>query len=471
MKTAVKGRRSFAFVACCLALVSAFVIRSSVAVSARTPQEQASRVESRQAVALCGGEPCAAVLRGGLAFLDRRLTGLDGNGRACADCHMPTDHFQLSPASAEARFRLLSLFRRFKPDADDPLFRPVDADDFRVNGENAHDFSNLRQNGLIRIPFKLPAKIRLIDPVTNQPSKETEVEVWRMVPTVNDVKLTGDDGENPWPRTPNTTGGYQLDARFADLQEQALGALTTHAQVKNMPPQRMLNDLASFQRVLFTNGRVRELSDAISSNALPLPDPDPRLNELETQGKVVFERACSVCHGGPRQSTTPFPIVRFHDILTQCPRPPQNPLFAFKPCPTRLARNVRTYEIELSAPTPLPTGEVLPVGTKIRRTSSDPGRALTTGWVGGPAPPFDDWNKFDVPALRGIGNTAPYFHNNSADTLEEVVDHYIELFKFIKAVSPPGLPPPPVASTDGKNFDRQPKPEERAALLAYLRKL
>ena len=70
---------------------------------------------------------------------------------------------------------------------------------------------------------------------------------------------------------PNTTGGYQLDARFVDLQEQALGALTTHAQVKNMPPQRLLNDLASFQRVLFTNGRVRELSDAISSNTFPCP--------------------------------------------------------------------------------------------------------------------------------------------------------------------------------------------------------
>ena len=110
------------------------------------------------------------------------------------------------------------------------------------------------------------------------------------------------------------------------------------------------------------------------------------------------------------------------------------------------------------------------VPLKVPRTSSDPGRALLTGFVGG-APPFDDWNKFDVPGLRGIRNTAPYFHNNSADTLEEVVDHYIELFKFIKAVSPPFLPAPPVASTDGVNFDRKPTPEERAALLAYLRKL
>jgi len=470
MMTTVDGRRRIFLIFCCMALVSALVIKSSTDLAARS-QEPVSGAGSGERVADCGGEPCDAVLRGGLAFLDRRLRGLSGNGRSCADCHMPTDHFQLSPASVDKRFRLLSLLRRFNPDADDPLFRPVDADDFRRNGADASDFSNLRQNGLIRIPFTLPPNIRLIDPATNLPSSETEVDVWRMVPTVNDVKLTGDDFVNPWFRGPNPTGGYQLDGRFADLEEQALRAFEAHAQVQNMPPQRLLDDLASFQRVLFTNHRVRALSDAISEGTFPLPDPDPSLDELETQGKGVFGRACSVCHGGPGQSTTPFPIVRYHDILTQCPRPPQTPLFAFKPCPTRLARNARTYEIEVSAPTTLPAGVVLPAGTKIRRTSSDPGRALITGWVGGPAPPFDDWNKFDVPGLRGIRNTAPYFHNNSADTLEEVVDHYIELFKFIKAVTPPGVPPPPVASTNGKDFDRIPLPDERAALLAYLRKL
>ncbi len=467
MMTAVVGRRRLFLIFCCIALVSAFVIRSSADLAARSPQEQASRA-GLERIADCGGEPCDAVLRGRLAFLDRRLTGLDGNGRACADCHMPTDHFQLSPASVEARFRLLQLLQRFNPNADDPLFRPIDADDFRVNGENAHDFSNLRQNGLIRVTLPLPlnGKIRLIDPLTNLPSAETEVDVWRMVPTVNDVKLTGFDGENAWPRGPNPMGGYQLDARFGTLQEQAHGALVAHAQIQNPPPDQLLDDLASFQRVLFTNNRVRALSDAISEGTFPLPDPDPRLNELEQQGKVVFERACTICHGGPRQSTspsTPVPVVRYHDILTQCPRPPG---FGFKPCPERLARNVRTYEITLSIPPVGPVG----VPLKMRRTSSDPGRALQTGFVGG-APPFDDWNKLDVPGLRGIRNTAPYFHNNSADTLEEVVDHYITLFRFIQIVSPQGQPAPPVVSTDGVAFDRIPKPEERAALLAYLRKL
>src|SRR5262245_58343432 len=88
-------------------------------------------VASVQQAPDCDGEPCDAVIRGALAFFDRRLRDLNANGRSCADCHMATDHFQLSPANVEARFRLLQWRRRWDPDADDPLFRPIDADDFR----------------------------------------------------------------------------------------------------------------------------------------------------------------------------------------------------------------------------------------------------------------------------------------------------------------------------------------------------
>ena len=132
--------------------------------------------------------------------------------------------------------------------------------------------------------------------------------------------------------------------------------------------------------------------------------------------------------------------------------------FNFRPCPTRLARNARTYEITLSN------------GSTIRRTTSDPGRALLTGFAALGPPAADDWNKLDTPGLRGIRNTAPYFHNNSADTLEDVVDHYFEFFKRVRVIAPPGVVLP-VLSTDGVHFDRAPLPEERAALLAYLRKL
>jgi cytochrome c peroxidase len=379
---------------------------------------------------------------------------------------MPADNFQLSPAHAEARFQSLQQRRERDPDADDPLFRPIDADDFRSNGQNAGDFSNLRQNGLVRITFPLPANMRLVDADTGLTTGDTFVDVWRMVPTVNDVMLTGPGDDNRWFRGPNDRGGYQLDGRAATLQEQAAGALLDHAQLLAPPPHRILDDLASFQNVLFTNPRVRALADAVFSGQLVVPDPDPPLDDLEQHGKAVFERACAQCHGGPSQSNAQPPVIRFHDIASQCPRPidTRDPTvvtparFEFAACPPRLERNARTYEITLAN------------GATIRRISSDPGRALLTGFVGGPAPQ-DDWNKFDMPGLRGISRTAPYFHNNSAGTLAEVVDHYAEFFKRVR-VNVPGNPIPAILTTDGLSVDRPLRSaEERAALLAYLRKL
>ena len=61
----------------------------------------------------CSGEPCAAVLRGLVAFFDRDLRGLDGNGRSCADCHMVTEQFRLTPSAVEARFQRLQKRRRY----------------------------------------------------------------------------------------------------------------------------------------------------------------------------------------------------------------------------------------------------------------------------------------------------------------------------------------------------------------------
>jgi len=361
----------------------------------------------------------------------------------------------------EARYQSLQFRRQFDKNADDPLFRPIDADDFRIRGASASDFKTLRGAGLVRITLPLPPNVKLIDPATNQPSAETFVDVWRAVPSVNNVALTGPDGQVFVARGPNPGGGYQLDARIGTLQDQALGAFTNHAQVQKTPTQQTLDDLAAFQLTLFSSPGVAALAKALAAGITPLPDPDPALTPLEQQGKAVYTRACAQCHGGPGLSTTARPLVaRFAEIFTACPRPVDTvspPRFAFQARPDGVADKVRTYEFTLAN------------GAKIRRASSDPGRALLTGFVGGP-PPLDDWNKLDVPGLHGIGQTAPYFHNNSAASLESVVDHYVQLFKEIEAASPPGVVPP-VASTDGVHFDRIPKTEEREALVAYLRKL
>ena len=218
--------KSFSMLTMVALTVSAFTASAAAAGSPESHQ---------YSVYICGGEPCDAVIRGSFAFSDRHLHGLKGNGRACADCHMPQDQFQLSPASVEARFRTLEWRRLWNPRADDPLFRPIDADDFRTNGAQANDFSNLRQNGLIRVVMPLPSNVKLIDPLSGQPSAETSVDIWRSVPTVNDVKLTGPNSTISWPRGPNPGGGFQLDARLGTLQEQALGALRNHAEIQNAP--------------------------------------------------------------------------------------------------------------------------------------------------------------------------------------------------------------------------------------------
>ena len=61
--------------------------------------------------------------------------------------------------------------------------------------------------------------------------------------------------------------------------------------------------------------------------------------------------------------------------------------------------------------------------------SPDPGRALITGIT-------DDLqlanlNAFKISPLRGIRVTAPYFHDNSAKTLEDVAKHYALFFNVV----------------------------------------
>ncbi|MGZ5442451.1 MAG: hypothetical protein ACXW5U_19205 [Thermoanaerobaculia bacterium] len=417
----------------------------------------------------CNDRPCDGVARGRVAFHDRNLSQLAGNGRSCADCHMPEERFQLSPAAAQARFTALQAERAHNPNADDPLFRPVDADDFRENGNGASDFSNLVQNGLVRVTMPLPPNVRVVDPVTRQPTSETSVDLWRAVMPVLNVAITGADGALPiWPpgaprvplagqdpNGPNRQGGYQHDARFGTLQEQARGALLAHAEISGEPPARMLDDLATFQKTLFSSPGVEVLARAILEGATPLPDPDPELNVLEQQGKIVFTRACGQCHGGTLhpgtstpEATIVRPIVRYHNIQTACPRPATD---GYAPCPERLGRNALTYRITLAN------------GAFQFVTTSDPGRLLLTGQ---PA----DLGVMDTTQLRGIGGTAPYFHNNSAATLEEVLDHYDAFFRRVARLNPaPTLPP--ILSSNGLVVDRGfVTTEERAALLAYLRK-
>jgi cytochrome c peroxidase len=68
---------------------------------------------------------------------------------------------------------------------------------------------------------------------------------------------------------------------------------------------------------------------------------------------------------------------------------------------------------------PLFTLRCLPTGAVVKTT--DPGRALITGQCA-------DIGRLKGPILRGLAARAPYFHNGSAATLEEVVAFYNDRF-------------------------------------------
>jgi hypothetical protein len=123
---------------------------------------------------------------------------------------MDTENFQLTPAAAQARFAKMTM-----TGVDDPLFRAIDANDFRVNGTAAHDFTNLTQNGLIRVTLPLPANVKLLDcgatvpcPASARPTSEAVADVWRSVPSILDVNH-GPRRVAPV-RARRTSGGYQL---------------------------------------------------------------------------------------------------------------------------------------------------------------------------------------------------------------------------------------------------------------------
>jgi hypothetical protein len=176
-----------------------------------------------------------------------------GNGRSCATCHNPRDGFSLSPATVEARWQRLQRMRRINPNADDPLFRSIDADD------GDQDFTLLRTRALIKVRVPLPDRVRLTDDPT-----ATHVTLSRAVPPLNMLKHTAP---------------YQQDRTAKTLEEQALKAVSAHMEPTVLPTEEFLETVAEFQRHIFSSSKVRKLSNAIDAGG-PLPDIDPPLPAL-----------------------------------------------------------------------------------------------------------------------------------------------------------------------------------------------
>jgi cytochrome c peroxidase len=263
--------------------------------------------------------------------------------------------------------------QRYQADPSHPLFRPIDSDDGRGNS-----YATLLDHALFRVTIPLHPNVTLID----TPLERT-ITVWRGVPSIANVVLTAP---------------YLQDGRAATLPEQALGAIRGHMQPTRRPTARELESLETFQEQFFYPLRLRSLTD----DSDPLPKPPgfsmPAFTDAALRGKASFDLHCRTCHDGE---------------LANQPHDPARSTFA-----NAFVSDANTLHLPL-----IRLAFRQSDGTSIEAVTPDPGRAALTGNL-------DDLNVFDTPSLRGVKHTAPYFHDNSADTLEDVIRHYNLFFLF-----------------------------------------
>jgi cytochrome c peroxidase len=193
-------------------------------------------------------------------------------------------------------------------------------------------------------------------------------------------------------------------------------------------------------------------SEALRSfaNGGPPPQLPPGTTQSERRGRAMFDNVpfdgvttrgiCNMCHSGPMLNRfapgNPFgPPGGFRaDIGVSERNLPGNPVYTF------IVTN-QDGSVAVVSNTPDP-GAML----------NDPPPGAPPGV---PTPPRSFFaNLFKVPTLWGVKNTAPYFHDNSAKTLEDVAEHYA----FFFLTSP---------RTRGFVFT----PQDQADIVAFLRLL
>jgi cytochrome c peroxidase len=310
-----------------------------------------------------------------------------GNGRTCQTCHDP-ETGTLSPEDAR---------RRFRRNPHDPLFRHDGSDDF-----NGHGVTRITTNATILVNVPLAPNVSLAD----DPEARFVTVRRGVASTIN---------------TPALDPVLMLDGRQPTLEAQAAGAIADHAEGV-VPSLKSLHAIAEFQKTsgFFSSPELRRYASGGPKPGLPRGR-----STSEKRGRRFFEDVppdpsqglkpglCAHCHSGALLNTTNEFAKAF--IPSPAPIPEGQRFLSVGVSEFNAAGNpVREFVFNQGTP------------QEVHVFSPDPGRALTTGVVDDPT--LEHVNAFKISPLRGIRNTAPYFHDNSARTLEDVAAHYAKFF-------------------------------------------
>ena len=341
------------------------------------------------AVVMAAHQPEAELIHlvAGKRLFERETFG--GNGRTCRTCHSE-ETGTLSPRDVR---------QRFSTNPDDPLFLHDGSDDGNGNG-----VTRILNDATILVTIPLAPNVSLAD----DPETRTVTLRRGIATTLN---------------TPALDPVLMLDGREPTLEQQAAGAIQGHAQGV-VPSFTSLRAIATFQTTaaFFSSPEVRQ--HARSGRPLELPQGR---TASEQRGRRFFEDVppdpgqglkpglCSHCHSGPLLNTTNEFAAAF--IPSPAPIPKGQRFLSVGVSELNSAGNpVREYVFNAGTP------------QEARLFSPDPGRALVTGVVNDPT--LEHVNAFKISPLRGIRHTAPYFHDNSAKTLEDVAAHYAKFFNI-----------------------------------------
>jgi cytochrome c peroxidase len=401
---------------------------------------------------------------------------LGTNGRSCASCHQPSDAMSVSAAHIQARFD--------QTQGLDPIFRTVDGsncdhniDVSSVAGRSAA-YTLLRGRGLIRVALAPPApRDYEIMSVSNpyQCNETGVVSVYRRpLPTANlrflsTVMFDGRESSTQTGTTPITFASYP-QSLLTDLAHQSVDATLIHAQgalpgLTTAEQQAIVNfemSLSTAQsedngagtlgaqgatggpEAIYQQGFYIGTNDPVGldpQNPVPLNFNTKIFNLFDAWGSAGNPHRQAIARGQAIFNTKTFTITGVGGLngmtFSNGVKGPDTIVSTCGICHDTPNSGNHSVSAPLNIGVADPPGgnnaldtSYLPVITVCQKPAlttcvqtTDPGRALITG-------NFADVGRFKGPILRGLSARAPYFHNGSAQALQDIVTFYDTRFQI-----------------------------------------
>lgn len=386
---------------------------SSQAKSAPTSSKLKGSIPNNHPLPNQSGEAATFSTRGSVDLTGQYFQTLGTNGRSCATCHIPEEAWSITPATLQRLFD--------ETGGTHPVFNLLDANNPNMDVSTVEArraaYSMLLRRGVFRRggaprPNSEWELIAVDDPYGF--ANVNQLVHWRRsMPTINfpigSVTVNWDAGAN--------VGKGQRAALVNLTNRLATGALQGQPATAEV-----VNNIVDFESTLLTAQlTVQGVGRLDSDGAHGGPEALSKMSKIEgrfdlfdawakskdpkraqiARGQELFNganamgRSCNVCHNTANNGTNIDNTLFDINTASVETRTPELPLYTF--------RNKQTGEV----------------------------RQLTDAGLGNITGRWDDLGDFKVPTLRGLAARAPYFHNGSAATLDDVVRHYEKHFMFV----------------------------------------